>query len=86
MKAKCSVGGRCRKNDARSVFNWCGKLDLVATLEGDPFLLAAVYRALFGDESDAKALKRSLLAEARRCAADHQARVQQTLRKGAEDG
>lgn len=75
MKGKASVGQRPTKGDCRSVYNWCGKLDLKATNDSDPFVLAAIYRALFGNPDEANGLRRALLVEAKRCDMDHFKRV-----------
>lgn len=65
MKGDFRVGGKPTKGDPRDARNWCGKASLVATNDGDQFLLAAIYRALFGNESECRALRRSLVAEAK---------------------
>ena len=70
MKANVSVGAKPTKNDRRDVRNWVGRLDLRATVEGDEFILAAMYRALFGAEDQAKQLRKALIAEAKRCFRD----------------
>ena len=57
MKASVSVGGRPTKGDTRTTWNWVGKLHLDATVDGDQFLLAAINRAMFGNEDEAKALR-----------------------------
>ena len=75
MDGKASVGGSCKKGDVRAVYNWCGKLELKASRISDPFLLAAVYRALFGNANEANALREALIDEAQRCEADHMERV-----------
>jgi hypothetical protein len=71
MKADVSVGAKPTKNDRRDVRNWVGKLNLRATVDGDEFILAAINRAMFGPEDQAKQLRRSLIAEAKRCYRDH---------------
>lgn len=63
------------KNDNRTTWNWVGKLEIKATVDGDQFFLAAINRALFGNADEAKALRRSLVAEAKRCQKDHFERV-----------
>ena len=77
MKASVSVGGRPKKNDVRTVWNWVGDLKLKGTVDGDQFILAAINRALFGNEHDAKALRKSLIAEAKRCQQEHNQRVKE---------
>ena len=76
MKAKVSVGRRSSENDVRDVRNWVGHLVLDAESEGDPFILAAIYRALFGVDNQAHTLRKALTAEAKRCL-----RAQQRLDK-----
>jgi len=75
MKASVSVGGRPKKGDCRTTWNWVGKLDMKATVDGDQFLLAAINRAMFGNEDEAKALRKALIAEGDRCQRDHEKRV-----------
>ena len=60
MKASCSIGGRPQKGDTRTMWNWVGKLSMEATSDGDQFVLAAIYRAMFGNEDDAKALRKAI--------------------------
>ena len=71
MKANCSVGGRPSKKDCKHLRNWCGKLDMKATFEGDQFILAAIYRALFGNDDECNRLRNAITAEAKRCQRDH---------------
>ena len=71
MRSKVSVGGRHRKNDDRHLQNYVGKLELTADDDADAFLFAAIYRAFHGREDQARALRRSIIAEARRCEKDH---------------
>ena len=71
MKANASVGGRPSKKDRKHLRNWCGKLDMKATFEGDQFILAAIYRVLFGNDDECKRLRDALAAEAKRCQRDH---------------
>ena len=67
MRGNASAGDRPKPGfDVR---NWTAHLDLKASVEGDEFVLAAIYRALF--TGGAKALTRSLYAEAKRCQNDH---------------
>ena len=75
MRSKISVGGRPKKNDDRHLRNYVGKFDLSADDDFDAFILAALYRAIFGGEDSAKALKRSMIAEAKRCEKDHNSRI-----------
>lgn len=75
MDGKASIGGRRVKGDVRSLHNWCGSLNLKASRISDPFYLAAIYRALFGNENEASALREALIDEAQRCEADHMERV-----------
>lgn len=72
MNGDISVGGRPLKNDRRSTDVWVGRMTLKATEDHDPFILAAIGRALFGGEKSAKALKRSIIAEAKRCQRDYE--------------
>ena len=75
MKASVSVGGRPTKGDTRTTWNWVGKLHLIATVDGDQFLLAAINRAMFGNDDEAKALRKALIAEGKRCQQDHNKRA-----------
>lgn len=75
MDGKASVGGRYKKGDVRSVHNYCGVLNLKASRVSDPFYLAAIYRAFFGNENEASALREALIDEAQRCEADHMERA-----------
>jgi len=67
MKASVLVGRAGKGCDTR---NYVGNLKMSATIpERDPFILAAIARALFSDE--AELLKQAILSEARRCSDDH---------------
>jgi hypothetical protein len=71
MKGTAKVGGRPAKNDPRRLGNYVGILELRAVQPLDPFILAAIYRALFGGKDVAVDLRRSIAAEANQCAAAH---------------
>lgn len=71
MKGNAKVGGRPVRNDPRSLNNYVGLLDLRATHPIDPFILAAIYRVVFGGEAVAVELRKSLIKEANACAAAH---------------
>lgn len=71
MKGKCSAGRTPPKGENRSVWYWCDNVQLKATSPEDPFILAALYRALFGNEDEANALRKAIAAEAKRCEKDY---------------
>jgi len=74
MDMDIKVGGRHLKNDPRDLRNWVGSLTLKATVNGDQFLLAAIYRVLtnksYEDESTSE-LRNLLKEEAKKCMDDH---------------
>jgi hypothetical protein len=72
MKAKISTGKRYSKKFSASLFNYVGVFDVRAVEEYDFFVLAALYRALFGKENEACELRDAIKDEADRCKADHE--------------
>ena len=78
MKAEVKVGGRRVNKDPRNLHNWVGKLEVKATREGDQFILAAVYRALFGGNDKAVELREAIANEAEKCRDAHREREKET--------
>lgn len=66
--------GRYRKGEHRDTPNWCEKLELKATIDGDQFIMAAVARAIIGyDDSPAvKDLLKAIGKVACECRDDHE--------------
>jgi len=62
MKIKSSIKGRPKKKEPRNLQYWVEILHLEATLESDPFILAAIYSVFCGTAS--KDLESALLKEA----------------------
>lgn len=77
MKANASVGCKPTKHDHKEVRNWTGKLSLTATEQGDQFVLAAIYRAFFGNDDECKRLRDALAVEAKLCYRDHMKTVKE---------
>jgi hypothetical protein len=72
MKGSVSIGGRPQKGDSRSLHNWVGKFHITATQAADPFILAALNRALFGSKTEAVELRKAVIKEALKCQKDHE--------------
>lgn len=71
MKADARVGGQRKRSDRRDVRNWCGRLNLQATNNGDQYILAAFYRAVAGQASDE--FYAAIDRESSACLDDHKA-------------
>ncbi len=80
MKIDAKVGGRFRKGDCRDVGCWTGELSLGAENEGDPFLIAAIYRLVTGKASEAA--YDALQSDAKQCLRDYQKACATAVKKG----
>ena len=63
MKASAKLKGRPTKNDIRTLRYQCDKLVMNASVDGDSYILAAIYRAIFVEDN---ALTRSIVRHAKR--------------------
>lgn len=68
---KANVKATKRPQQGKDCRNWVEVLDLRAQGDGDQFLLAAIYRALFLPQLASTKLLEALTEDSERCEADH---------------